>query len=335
MCDYHCMWSAEDDAAVRREAMSWLAAWTNDGLDAISNEELGDFRFRGEKFRLKDTTKGIWKPAVLPAAMSIVTTYRAPGKERPYQDEMGPDGLMRYKWQGDDPELHANRALRAAMRSKLPLIWFWGAAPGVFKPIFPVFIVGEEPHRQQFIVATDGLQNIESTGLDIDEVTKRYALQETKRRLHQPVFRGLVMHAYGNQCAVCAIRHSPLLDAAHIVPDSEDDGLPAVRNGMALCKIHHAAYDAGIIGVDSDYVVEVREDILEEVDGPMLEYGVKELHQKRLRVFPSARKERPDPELLDRQFAKFKAGRVGRRYRVDMAALSANSPLRSPHPSSE
>lgn len=315
------MWSTEDDAALRADAMQWLAAWTHDGLDAILSEDLSDYRFRGAPFRLKDNYKGIWKPAVLPDTLSITTTYRAPGKARPYDDELGADGLMRYKWQGDDPQHAANRGLRSAMERKVPLIWFWGVAPGVFKPIFPVYIVGEESERQQFIVATDGLQNIESSGADLDEVMREYARQETKRRLHQPVFRGLVMRAYETRCAICSIRHSVLLDAAHIVPDSEEDGVAAVRNGLALCKIHHAAYDSGIVGVDSDYRIGVREDVLEEIDGPMLEFGLKGLNGERLMVIPSARKEQPDRSLLERQFSRFKAGTMGRSLRSDFTRL--------------
>lgn len=322
MCHYRSMWSMEDDAAVRTEAMGWLAEWTNDGLNAISNEDLSDFRFRGEKFRLKDTTRGIWKPANLPVTFSILTTFRSHGQERPYEDGVGPDGLMRYKWQGDDPQHAANRGLRAAMESKVPLIWFWGVAPGVFKPIFPVYIVDEEPKSQQFVVATDGLQNIESTGQNIDEVTKRYILQETRRRLHQPVFRGLIMRAYGTRCSICLLRHSALLDAAHIVPDVDPDGVAAIRNGLALCKIHHAAYDAGIIGISPDYRIGVREDILHEIDGPMLEFGLKGLHGNALSVLPSRKRERPDQDLLDSQYQRFKTGSESRSLRVDFAKFT-------------
>lgn len=304
------MWSETDDSALRNEAMQWLAAWTNDGLDAISYEELGDFRFRGEKMPLKDRQLGIRKPAQLRAALSITTTYRAPDKQRPYDDRLGADGLMRYKWDGDNPDKYTNRGLREAMINRLPLIWFWGVAEGMYKPIFPVYIIGEERKLQQFIVATDGLQNLESSGQDLNEVTKRYVLQETRRRLHQPVFRGLVMRAYKTRCAICMIRHSGLLDAAHIVPDPDPEGVAAVRNGLALCKIHHAAYDEGIIGISPDYKIDVREDVLEEVDGPMLEFGLKGLHGNRLSVLPSSKKEQPDRELLDRQFRAFKQ-RIG------------------------
>lgn len=175
-----------------------------------------------------------------------------------------------------------------------------------------MYLVAEEPEYKQFVVATDGLQNIESTGQDVDEVAKGYARQEARPRLHQPVFRGRVLQAYKTRCAIRTLRHSVLLDAAHIFPDSDSDGVAAVRNGLALCKIHHAAYDEGIIGVSPDYVIGARDDILEEIYGPMLEFGLKGLHGHRLSVAPSSRKERPDRELLERQFQLFAAGKASR-----------------------
>ena len=54
------------------------------------------------------------------------------------------------------------------------------------------------------------------------------------------------------------LRHQELLEAAHIVADRDPEGEPKVRNGLALCKLHHAAFDCHIIGVNPDYRVEDR-----------------------------------------------------------------------------
>ena len=51
-----------------------------------------------------------------------------------------------------------------------------------------------------------------------------------------------------------------------------------VRNGVAMCKIHHAAYDAHIMGVSPDYIVKIGADLLDEIDGPMLQCGLEERH---------------------------------------------------------
>ena len=74
---------------------------------------------------------------------------------------------------------------------------------------------------------------------------------------------------------------------------------------MALCKIHHAAFDRYFLGVRPDYIIEVRKDILLERDGPMLQHGLKGLHEKRI-ILPTQKIQRPDPELLDQRYMMFK-----------------------------
>ncbi|MGE3285075.1 MAG: HNH endonuclease [Pseudonocardia sp.] len=295
------------DARIRREAQLWLTIRTHDGEEPISSEDLREFEIDGEPFALMDRQRGIRKPRQLTAALSIRTVYTPDNRTRPYEDAVGPDGLLRYKWRGDDPNHAENRALREAMRQKVPLIWFFGIAPGVYKPIYPVYLLWEEREQQQFVVDPNVTEGLVTEGQHVSEPLRRYLLQQTRRRLHQPVFRASVLRAYETRCAVCALRHPELLDAAHIVADREEAGIPAVRNGLAMCKIHHAAYDASVLGIRPDLVVEIRRDLLEEIDGPMLEHGLKGRHGKRLMVVPRARIERPDAELLERRYAAFRS----------------------------
>ncbi|NLE80830.1 MAG: HNH endonuclease [Rhodococcus sp.] len=285
--------------------MAWLTARTNDGMDPISRQDLLDFTIDGEMFRLMDRTRGIRKPRELPSALSISTTYRPPGAKRPYEDAMGSDGLLRYKWSTTDPDNMDNRGLRAAMASGVPLIWFYGVGPSLFQPVYPVFIVAEEPERHQFVIATEVARDLHVADSPVEDQLRRYVVAETKRRLHQPVFRATVMRAYETRCAVCALRHRELLDAAHIVPDSHEAGIASVTNGLAMCKIHHAAYDVHILGVTPDLVVEIRKDLLEEIDGPMLEHGLKERHGQKLMVVPAVRGERPNRDLLAISYDRF------------------------------
>src|ERR1041384_3036364 len=79
-------------------------------------------------------------------------------------------------------------------------------------------------------------------------------------------FRERVLEAYRYQCSFCRLRHEQLLDAAHIIGDTEAQGEPVVRNGLSLCKLHHAAFDNHFVGLRPDYVLEVRPDILRERD---------------------------------------------------------------------
>jgi putative restriction endonuclease len=299
--------SGDFDARLRQEAQAWLTVRTHDGQVPISRDDLEDFEFDGRPLKLMDRQRGIRKPKELTAALSIRTTYTVEGGARPYEDAVGPDGLLRYKWRGDDPRHAENRALREAMRQQVPLIWFCGVGIGAYRPVFPVYLLWEEPEQQQFVVDPDVARGLVDEETPVTEHLRRYIRHETWQRLHQPVFRATVLRAYESRCAVCALRHHQLLDAAHIIPDRAEAGVAAVRNGLALCKIHHAAYDCQVLGIRPDLVVEIRADLLDEVDGPMLEHGLKGRHGHRLMALPAVRAERPDAELLDRRYTLFRS----------------------------
>ncbi len=51
------------------------------------------------------------------------------------------------------------------------------------------------------------------------------------------------------QRTLCRLKHRELLDADHIIPDNMPEGKSTIENGLSLCKLHHSAYDAFIIGV--------------------------------------------------------------------------------------
>jgi putative restriction endonuclease len=136
------------------------------------------------------------------------------------------------------------------------------------------------------------------------EVRREYVTRAVMQRMHQQQFRRVVLSAYRNQCTICRLRHLELLDAAHILADSDPLGEPVVSNGLGLCKIHHSAFDADIIGIDADMHVHVREDVLKEKDGPMLRYGLQEVHRNRLQL-PRREVDRPNRDFLAMRFARF------------------------------
>jgi putative restriction endonuclease len=98
----------------------------------------------------------------------------------------------------------------------------------------------------------------------------------------------------------------PSVDAAHILEDRHERGLPEVPNGLALCKIHHSAYDVNILGVSPDYRVHIRSDVLREHDGPMLKWGLQEMDRAELWV-PGREGQRPNREFLAERFGRFRA----------------------------
>ena len=134
---------------------------------------------------------------------------------------------------------------------------------------------------------------------------RRYAERLTKTRLHQRVFRSQVLLAYAGKCAICHLKHSELLDAAHIIADGQPNGEPVVPNGLSLCKIHHAAFDHKILGIRPDLTLHVRQDVLEEIDGWMLRGGIQGVHDKRLEVLPESVPHDPTPVVWSTATASF------------------------------
>jgi putative restriction endonuclease len=190
-----------------------------------------------------------------------------------------------------------------------PLAWFVGVARGLYEAIFPVWLIDEEPEEHQFVVALDQVMDanwqreILLTGPD--EVRRReYAMTVVRRRLHQPDFRRRVLAAYERQCAMCRLRHPELLDAAHIKEDSEG-GQPVVTNGIAMCAIHHRAFDELVVGISPKYRIEIRRDILLEHDGPTLQHALQGIHGAMLLV-PRQLRQRPDAELLEERYERFR-----------------------------
>jgi len=242
-------------------------------------------------------------------ALTIRTTFSASPEERPYEDDLGLDGYPRYKRMKGNPTSRENRALRHAMALGKPLIWFYGVGPAVFRALYPVWLVEEEHDQDQFVLAlSDDL--LAQWQRDIvhpaDELLRReYAIAEVKRRLHQPRFRHRVLTAYARQCALCRLRHPPLLDAAHIKED-RDGGEPVVPNGVAMCAIHHRAFDSAVLGIRPDFVIEIRPDVLDETDGPTLLHALQGLHASRL-VLPRSPSAWPRTDLLEERYARFRA----------------------------
>ncbi|SEH13052.1 putative restriction endonuclease [Natronorubrum sediminis] len=80
---------------------------------------------------------------------------------------------------------------------------------------------------------------------------------ETQRRVRSSAFAKRVKSAYDFRCAICdRSRESPAgtvdIEAAHIYPKQEN-GRDFIRNGLALCRLHHWAFDAGWLAISDEY----------------------------------------------------------------------------------
>lgn len=271
------------------------------------------FQFDGERIPLVNPQRGIFKPRQMDALLSIRTVFPKSGARVWYDDQRnvhqqiyGGEETVDYSFMGTDPEAADNRWLREAMERQAPIIYFLGVSPGRYEAIFPAFITGwdSQSARAQVAFSVPAVKSLPKPPSDAAE--RRYALRLVKQRLHQASFREAVMAAYKGRCALSGMPESMLLDAAHIIVDKDEQfGQPIVQNGIPLSKIHHAAFDAHLIGVDPDFRVHVSERLLVQQDGPLLE-SMKRLHDGILHL-PPRLQDRPDRDRLALRFEQFRA----------------------------
>lgn len=299
----------DHDARFRAAAFAHLESLCAKHGDVLASRVLRDgFRFEGQSFPIIAPQQGIYKPKHLEWALSFRTAPALPGRPAPYADGLDQAGLLTYRYQGTNPDAYDNVAMRGAMLARAPLIYFYGIDKGQYLPVWPVYVVSDDREDLAFKVAVDDRVALGMPLVDADRVAegrRSYVTTLTTRRLHQATFRQRVLRAYAQRCAICQLRRTELLEAAHILPDRHPLGEPVVSNGLALCNLHHAAFDHYIIGVRPDFIIEVRQDILEEVDGPMLKHGLQEINETRIHV-PREKSQQPDRDHLDERYRLFR-----------------------------
>lgn len=303
--------AVDPDLALRQAAITRAQELGEayDGLVPLAALRVG-FEFRGRRISYGSFYKGIHRPKEMqgPAALTLMTAAERPGKARPYEDEIDlDDGAILYHYRAGAVDQPDNRALEAAHDIQCPLIYFKGLAPAQYVVIAPVFVRVNDP-ASRMVLLDKGLQGIDTQpgGPVSTPDMRRYALREVRVRLHQQRFRQEVLRAYRQRCTVCALRGQELVQAAHIVADPTPGGLATVVNGLALCAIHHLAYDRNLLGIDPSGVVHIARRLREEHDGPMLREGIQGFHGAEIRK-PRLVAERPDPQRLAIRFEQFES----------------------------
>ena len=278
----------------------------------ISAEDLRrGFTFEGERIPLVNPQRGIFKPRQMQYLLSIRTVFPRPGKRVWYDDQRQVHSqifesreAVDYAFMGKNPDAADNRWLREAFENRVPVIYFLGVAPGLYQAIIPTYISGWDANALKARIVF-GIQDQADYVAPESVNERRYALQTVKQRLHQASFREAVITAYNGRCALSGLPEQRLLDAAHIISDKDEQlGQPVVPNGLPLSKIHHAAFDAHLIGIDPDYRLHVSERLLDLHDGPMLE-ALKQLDGGVLHL-PARVKDYPDQDRLARRYEQFR-----------------------------
>ncbi len=281
--------------------------------DVLTSEHLAaGFFFKGARIPLINPQRGIFKPKRRRFLLSIRTVFPAVGRRVWYDDQRqvhtqiyGGHEAVDYAFMGDNPNAADNQWLREAWEGQIPVIYFLGVAPKRYHAILPAFIGDwDAPNLKARVVFTEPMAG-EMTPPE-NAAERRYGLRTAKQRLHQAQFRAAVIAAYDGRCALSRLPEARLLDAAHIVADADERlGLPVVPNGLPLSKIHHAAFDAHLIGIDPDYRLHVSEQLMSQQDGPVLE-ALKSLNGQVIHL-PRRECDRPDRDRLAARFEIFRS----------------------------
>ena len=297
----------QHDESVRTAAFQWLSSHVTADDPVVSWSDLNHrFEYGGRRVILIGQY-GIFKPAIMELPISIATSPK-----RPYDDEMGDDNLLRYKYRGTDPYHRDNVGLRTAMEHELPLIYFHGLITGRYLAFWPVRIVGDNFDALEFSVDCGDSNAVDDLNLDLNrdpgepfgDAKREFVATEMQRRIYHNTFRERVLYAYKHRCSFCQLDVRELLDAAQISPEWQPTGEPMVRDGMSLCRLHHAAFDRDLLGVNPDRQIHVRSDLLIRRDGPTLQHALQALHGEKIWT-PGAKRLQPDGERLELRWERF------------------------------
>jgi putative restriction endonuclease len=296
------------DQRMRAAAFAHVRRLSSVQAQLTSNVLSQGFDFEGQRIPLVNPQRGIFKPKQMQYLLSIRTVFPRPGARVWYDDQRQVHRQIfesvewvDYAFMGDDPNSADNRWLREAMAARIPIIYFIGVAPGCFTAVVPAFIGAWDAATLKAKVGFGDPVTAASGVTEDLAPARRYALRAVQQRLHQAAFREAVITAYGGRCALSGLPETLLLDAAHIVSDGDERlGQPVVPNGIPLSKIHHAAFDAHLIGIDPDYCLHVSDRLMSQKDGPMLE-ALKQLNGGGL-LLPNRGKDRPDRDRLAQRY---------------------------------
>jgi len=123
----------------------------------------------------------------------------------------------------------------------------------------------------------------------------RYSESVSRHRLGQGGFRVSVTDAYQRRCAITGEKTLPVLEAAHIMPFS-NEGPHLVSNGLLLKSDFHTLFDGGYITVTPDYHIEVSNRLHEDYGNGKDYY---QYNGKELVILPMQASQMPGKKYLE------------------------------------
>lgn len=127
-------------------------------------------------------------------------------------------------------------------------------------------LIGEESQLlvDNLVQSTPSLVSLSSidNANQSSDFTGHDAMRSVKTRIKQSFFRKAVLSSYEEKCCMSGINTSALLIASHIMPWSHNPQQRLnPRNGLCLSALHDKAYDAGLITVTPDFIINISEQL--------------------------------------------------------------------------
>lgn len=115
--------------------------------------------------------------------------------------------------------------------------------------------IGESSEEFEILEnVSDGTLELNNTVIQQISPTRQTAVVSISKKKRDSSFKERVLRAYGYACAFCSVQLK-LIDASHILPVSVEDSTDETCNGIALCSLHHRAYDISLVTLNNNYQI--------------------------------------------------------------------------------
>jgi putative restriction endonuclease len=216
--------------------------------------------------------RGIYKPRDSEYALWIRQTQRRVYPDMP--PDVLPDGSWTYRYAPEskggqvDLSLATNRGLLRCMTDGVPVGVFRQVPRGPAGTSYEVLGLAtvEKFDGTHFILRGEPIDWTATPETVVPVFTPFQptspAIEEVARTLRDRRFSSIIRRLYQERCSLCSVGYQVLgrsvgLDAAHIIPVEQNGIIADVRNGLLLCKNHHALFDANGWTPDEDLRVRV------------------------------------------------------------------------------
>ncbi len=183
--------------------------------------------------------------------------------------QVGEDALRKAATDGMAVHTRGNGEIVIAFRPE-----FMGTYVAQMEDLHKIGISEQEVALLGRIVSEPASVTDKEIGAQADPSHQR-TMVNVRRAARAYRFSARVLVAYGHRCAFCGVQLR-LLDAAHILPVAHPGSVDKTENGVAVCALHHRAYDNGLITFDHKSKIHVNEEAVAELKAQGLDGGLKQ-----------------------------------------------------------